>query len=64
MRIFPSLRMRPEGISHNSLVLLESKNMIDWLVGMLPVSKSGLVEENALEVFHYYCVHFSSNFLI
>ena len=35
----------------NSLSL---STYIDWLVGMLLLSRSGLVEEDALEVFHYY----------
>jgi hypothetical protein len=48
--------MRPEDISHTSLVL--------WLVGMLLFSRSGLVEEDAVEVFHYYGFHLSSSFLM
>ena len=31
---------------------------------MLLVSKSGLVEENAVEVFHHYGVHLSSSLLM
>ena len=39
--------------------------MIDGrLVGMLLVSRSSLVEEDAFEVFHYYGFHLSSSFLI
>ena len=32
----------------------------DWLL----VSRSGLVEENSVEVFHHYSVHLSSSFLM
>ena len=35
-----------------------------WLVGMLLVSRSGLVEEDTIEVFHYYDFHLSSSFLM
>ena len=35
-----------------------------WLVGILLVSRSGLVEENAVEVFHHYGVHLSSSLLM
>ena len=34
------------------------------LVGMLLVSRSGLVEEDAIEVFRYYGFHLSSSFLM
>ena len=34
-----------------------------WLVGMLLVSRSGLVEEDAVEAFHYYGFHLSCFFL-
>ena len=40
------------------------RNFIDWLIGMLLVSRSGLVEEDAVEVFHYYGFHLSSSFLM
>ena len=33
-----------------------------WLVGVLLVSRFGLVEEDAVEVFHYYGFHLSSSF--
>ena len=33
------------------------------LTGMLLVSRFGLVEEDAVEVFHYYEFHLSSSFL-
>ena len=36
----------------------------DLLIGMVIVSKSGLVEEDAVEVFHYYCFHLSSSVLM
>ena len=32
----------------------EDERLIDWLIGMLLVSMFGLVEEDAVEVFHYY----------
>ena len=35
-----------------------------WLVGMLLVSRSGLVEEDAVEMFNYYGFHLSSSFLM
>ena len=38
--------------------------IIGWLVGMLFVSRSGLVEEDAVEIFHYYDFHLSSSFLM
>ena len=38
--------------------------LIDWLIGMLLVSRSGLVEEDAFLVFHYYGFHLSSSFLM
>ena len=39
---------------------------IEWigLVGMLLVSRSGLVEEDPVEVFYYYEFHLSSSFLM
>ena len=38
--------------------------LVGWLIGMLLVSRSGLVEEDAVEVFHYYGFHLSSSFLM
>ena len=38
--------------------------MFDLLKSMLLVSRSGLVKENAVEVFHYYGVHLSSSLLM
>ena len=38
--------------------------IIHWLVGILLVSRSGLVEEDAVEVFHHYGFHLSSSFLM
>ena len=38
--------------------------LIDWLVGMLLVSTSGLEEEDAVELFHHYGIHLSSSFLM
>ena len=35
-----------------------------WLVGMMLVSRSGLLEENSVEVFKYYAFHLSSSFLM
>ena len=43
------------------LVLSE---LIDWLIGMLLVSRSGLVEDNAVKMFHHYGVHLFSSFLM
>ena len=37
---------------------------IDWLIGMLLVSRSGLMEEDGVKVFHYYGFQLSSSFLI
>ena len=37
---------------------------VGWLVGMLLVSRSGLVEEDAVEVFHYYGFHLIYSFLM
>ena len=39
-------------------------NRVLWLVGMLLVSRSGLVEEDAVKVFHYCGFHLSSSFLM
>ena len=36
---------------------------IDWLIGLLLVTRFRLVEEIAVEVFHHYGVHMSSFFL-
>jgi hypothetical protein len=38
--------------------------IFDRLAGMLLVNRSGLVEENGVEVFHHYGVHFSSSLLM
>ena len=35
-----------------------------WLVDLLLVSRSGHVEEDAVEMFHYYGFHLSSSFLL
>ena len=37
---------------------------VGWLVDMLLVSRSGLVEEDTVEVFHYYGFHLSSSCLM
>ena len=37
---------------------------IDGLIGMLLVSRSGLVEENAVELFHHYGAYLASSFLM
>ena len=36
---------------------------IDWVIGLLLVSRSGFMEQDALEVFHYYGFHLYSSFL-
>ena len=36
----------------------------NWLIGMLLVSRSGLVEDDAVEVFYYYGFNLSSSFLM
>ena len=36
----------------------------DWLIGMLLVSRSGHVEDNAVKLFHHYGVHLSSSLLM
>ena len=38
--------------------------LVGWLLGMLLVSRSELVEEDAVEVFHYNGFHLSSSFLM
>jgi hypothetical protein len=38
--------------------------LVGCLVGMLLVSRSGLMEEDAVEVFHHYGFHLSSSFLM
>ena len=38
--------------------------MIDSFIGLLLVSRSRLVEEDAVEEFHYYGFHLSSSFLM
>jgi len=40
------------------------KWLIDWLIGILLISRSGLVEENAIEVIQNYGVHVSSAFFM
>ena len=47
-----------------SIYLTISGNFYNWLVGMLLVSRSGLVEQDAVKVFHYYGFHLSSSFLM
>ena len=37
---------------------------VTWLVGMMLVSRSGLVEEIAVEMFHCYGFHLSSSFFM
>ena len=39
-------------------------NQFDWLIGMLLVSRSRLVEEDAVEVFYYNGFHLSSSTLM
>jgi hypothetical protein len=46
------------------LTTIYSENISFYWVGMLLVSRSGLVEEDAIEVFRYYGVHLSSSFLM
>ena len=41
----------------------EYSMIVDWLIGMLLVSRSGLVEEDAVEVVHYYGFYLSSSSL-
>ena len=48
----------------NSVLPANDKNPPIWLVGMLFVSRSWLVEEDSVEVFHYYGFHLSSSFLM
>ena len=45
-------------------IFLVAKVYFNWLVGMLLVSRSGLVEEDAVEVVHYYGFHLSSSFMM
>ena len=53
------------GISYYPYVINQYKNYtLIWLVGMLLVSRSGLVEEDAVEVFDYGDFHLSSYFLM
>ena len=37
---------------------------VDWLIGMLLVSRFAFVEEDAVQVFRYYGFHMSSSFLM
>ena len=41
------------------MIFFDTKLNVGWLVGMLLVNRSGLVEEDAVEVFHYYGFHLS-----
>ena len=50
-----------QGIS-GELMSICQKPVIDWYC-MLLVSRSGLVEENAVEIFYHYDVHLSFSFL-
>ena len=64
----PRLRMhfRPELWPHglvSSLSIYGSVVVTGWFVDMLLVSRSGLAEEDAAEVFHYNGFHLSSSFL-
>ena len=47
-----------------SYIKLHYTSIIDLLIGMLLVNRSGLLEETAVEVFHHFGVHLSSCFLI
>ena len=40
--------------------IVSTIHQTDCLIGMLLVSSSGLLEEDAVEVFHYYGFHFSA----
>ena len=51
--------MSRRGLIHHDLLNPETSIIviIDLLIDMLLVSRSGLVEENAVEVFHYHGFH-------
>ena len=49
-------------IPYDSVDLVYVLSMSYVLIGMLLVSRSGLVEENAVEVLHHYGVHLFSSF--
>ena len=55
-------------VSYVILSLLRTQNyrlwLVGWLVGMLLVSRSGLVKENADEVLHHYGFHLYFSYLI
>ena len=56
-------------VQHNagiSLLLPPSRSswLVGWLVCMLLVNWSGLVKEDAIEVFHFYGFHLSSSFMM
>ena len=53
-----------KGIIRNELKALPVDWLIDWLIGMLFVSRFGIGEENAVDVFQHYCFHVSSFFLV
>ena len=45
-------------------IFLISDMLVVLIVGMLLVSRSGLVEENTVEVFYHYIFSLSSSFLV
>ena len=46
-----------------SMIAVYTINRLINLISMLLVSRSGLLEEDAVEVFHHYDFHLSSSFL-
>ena len=46
--------------SHKYILSFSTSVLVRYVITQLFVSKSGLVEENAIEAFHHYGVHLSS----
>ena len=56
-----------ELISYNAVCLYSCKcywTLIGWLISMLLLNRSGLLEKNAVEAFHDYCCHLFFSFLM
>ena len=64
MKVVLELNSTRENFRDPGLISGSPSIVLYWLVGMLLVSRSGLVEDDAVEVFHYYGFHLSSSFLM
>ena len=58
------LNWRDSSINSAYSMEVNAYGLLMIMIGMLPGSRSGLVKEDTVEVFHYYGFHLSSTFLI